>query len=1509
MADSNWKKRLGINLNYSSGEEEDQDSKVEYRRKPGPENATKPIFLGIDESLNRESSTDDIISQYDQYGSTPPRTRIKNKNRDWDRKQKIEATSAKPRGASRMVRSRVNRRNTMDCALLNQMFMEDDETKKANDKRSMQLLRESERDMKASANNTVNAAAVKRYSAGPHERADSMPVTVLLSANPLTLSTVVESCNRFMSVSSRPVGCRMSAPPSAFALPHGSFKVFEKKENEPVLHNRQEFHETFSNLIKLGSSEKQDKNCKRALSREEILWQTELKDLIWLELQAYHADRTLEQQDKYLLSARQLVGELLREIMEYRFRPSYYRTASNTSDVDSGIDSLYSTQESNTSRNNNNSNNSNCSNNLNSSGSSNTNGNNSTDMCLGCLSMYCRYCLNEQSRALKQVEILLTRLEAAESLYPSTQAFGSYYPLYNSAGFIGRVKAMCLWYNITRHHRLKLLILGKLLARLQGKHFQWPVVNPINPNDSSSSSSSAHENEDSGRDTNDSSENNTEQKQQRHVKVQFHIEHADSDNPSDSASSTESANNNLNDDGQDDTSQPPSGSEYSQLLNHVNLYNVQPLADATFVNVKQSTSPYRKYIENVLKSRGLGKSLSFLHRLHNVVLRKAHVTLVKPGNEDFETEMGVFDEDTPYIEVPIGKEEVEELRRYGAWSPESKALGLPSYVPAFIFLSLIPLEVVHEFLRMKLETKPINPNPLSLEQLMKELRQGLTLAIIHRERFNRHISTALYDKELEMEQYITILEEFDNTVKQVLELYLDYVEQWVLVSAPENHQKSALDEEWMFTKLVCPMISGQHSIAAKKFCMIISSLLQNIRNRLVTRSEELDYKTINLDTSDGCGDALKWELLSICRETQALFTDEREKSVKIMGFAKSLCRDIEQVDFHRDHCDSEVCKDPDEFVCGDVKEAVNLLKKETLVVREKLTQIIARVQERCDVKYMGDMDEADRISVISRSREILHQGYKFGFEYHRDVGRLFETKIASCKDQVCELNLSMGIVTFAKMWMKFVVERCERGRGVRPRWANQGLEFLINACDPHNTKHLADKQFDELTTMMDSCISHVIGSKTEPERIRPSPRARRASPAPPNRSRTPTRAALSSTPLTYNQKPYSQQLSLREDSLGLSPTSTPDSPDFLRKQTSCDNSVVTLVVPKINTYSPALRQIRIRDSINRLDMEIENRLREKNLIGQVKSLLNCDKFHLRARSVTFRWHRGIKIGQGRFGKVYTAVNNSTGELMAMKEIPNQPGENRAIRRVAEELKIFEGIHHRHLVKYYGVEIHREELLIFMELCSEGTLESLVELSGGLYEGLTRRFTAQLLSAAAELHKHGVVHQDIKTANIFLTNGGNCLKLGDFGSAVKIQQHSTMPGELQGYVGTQAYMAPEVFTKTNTEGHGRMADIWSIGCCVVEMASGTRPWAQFDSNFQIMFKVGMGEKPEIPDTLSQEGHEFLDHCFQHDPKDRWSAQQLLHHNFCKVVEVDCGCNEEKELRRSFRKGTAKSPTKA
>lgn len=422
------------------------------------------------------------------------------------------------------------------------------------------------------------------------------------------------------------------------------------------------------------------------------------------------------------------------------------------------------------------------------------------------------------------------------------------------------------------------------------------------------------------------------------------------------------------------------------------------------------------------------------------------------------------------------------------------------------------------------------------------------------------------------------------------------------------------------------MISGQHSATAHKFCSIVSKLLEQIGTRLVNRAQELDEKIEDTPMSPSDDDK-KWQILTICRETQSLFTVEREKSLKILYFAKLFCRDLEMQDFHRDHEDHI---HGTTTICSEVKESVRMLQAQVLEVRLQLTRVVEHVQMRCDIKHLMDMDEQDRIAVLSRIREILHQGFKFGFDYHKEIVRLFETKVVGCRDKVCEFNLSMGIIHFAKMWMLFVTQRCERGRGVRPRWAAQGLDFLIAACDPSNTKHLNEQEFKDLKSRMDACISHVVGIVPEPEKIRKrqSPRTRKVSPQTGARALTPTRNTLPQRHLpTDDQKMYQHQLSVKEDPVGMSPTSAPNTPTLIRKQTSCEveSSGVTLKVPKLYSYSPVLRQIRVRDSVNRVDLEMDRHLRDLNLIGQVKTLNNSDKIHIRARSVNFRWHRGIKV--------------------------------------------------------------------------------------------------------------------------------------------------------------------------------------------------------------------------------------------------------------------------------------------
>lgn len=102
-------------------------------------------------------------------------------------------------------------------------------------------------------------------------------------------------------------------------------------------------------------------------------------------------------------------------------------------------------------------------------------------------------------------------------------------------------------------------------------------------------------------------------------------------------------------------------------------------------------------------------------------------------------------------------------------------------------------------------------------------------------------------------------------------------------------------------------------------------------------------------------------------------------------------------------------------------------------------------------------------------------------------------------------------------------------------------------------------------------------------------------------------------------------------------------------------------------------------------------------------------------------------------------------------------------------------------------------------------------------------------------------------------------------------------------GTPMYMSPEVIKGSN-EGRLGSIDVWSLGCVILEMSTGRRPWASLDNEWAIMYNIAQGNPPQLPsrEQLSEQGIEFLKRCFERDPKRRASAAELLQCDWISTI---------------------------
>ncbi|KAH9272219.1 hypothetical protein BASA83_005561 [Batrachochytrium salamandrivorans] len=306
-----------------------------------------------------------------------------------------------------------------------------------------------------------------------------------------------------------------------------------------------------------------------------------------------------------------------------------------------------------------------------------------------------------------------------------------------------------------------------------------------------------------------------------------------------------------------------------------------------------------------------------------------------------------------------------------------------------------------------------------------------------------------------------------------------------------------------------------------------------------------------------------------------------------------------------------------------------------------------------------------------------------------------------------------------------------------------------------------------------------------------------------------------------------------------------------------------------------------------------------------------------------QWIKGPLIGAGSFGKVFYGVNCVSGEIMAVKQVQvrtsitrsrtrrsedsgsseqQQPTQDdaaaKARRKMLEalhrEISLLKDLDHDNIVRYLGFDVEQDFISVFLEYVSGGSVSTALAVMGNFEEPLIRSIIQQVLNGLQYLHERLIIHRDIKGGNILIDEDG-WAKISDFGISKKNKhQMAYRYNSRMSIQGSVYWMAPEV---VKSKGYSAKVDIWSLGCVMLEMFTGSHPWRKLDE-VQTMWRLGREDKPPLPEYLSPMGTDFLSKSFTINPEERPTAAELGMHPFCVFdpTTFDFRAYKEEAIRR-------------
>ncbi|XP_014669755.1 PREDICTED: myosin-IIIb-like [Priapulus caudatus] len=292
--------------------------------------------------------------------------------------------------------------------------------------------------------------------------------------------------------------------------------------------------------------------------------------------------------------------------------------------------------------------------------------------------------------------------------------------------------------------------------------------------------------------------------------------------------------------------------------------------------------------------------------------------------------------------------------------------------------------------------------------------------------------------------------------------------------------------------------------------------------------------------------------------------------------------------------------------------------------------------------------------------------------------------------------------------------------------------------------------------------------------------------------------------------------------------------------------------------------------------------------AQLSSVID---FH-RLPDPTNRYELLKTVGEGTYGEVFSAKDKSTGEVVAVKILENIPA---VVEEVEEEYQVFRDLsRHNNIPDFHGIYLRRgrreedDQLWFVMELCEGGSVTDLVKNLLRRKEHLEEIYIAYILKDTLKvlehLHRHHVIHRDIKGHNILFTDDAR-IKLVDYGVSSHLQ--NTM-GRRNTSVGTPFWMAPEVIAceQQLDYSYDVRCDVWSLGITAIEMADGEPPLADMHP-MRALFKIPRNPPPSLKNSRdwSPTFVDFIKQCLIKDFEKRPTAERLLRHRFITQVPKD------------------------